>query len=174
VYASDIDYDDEFFDVLDSFEKAENSCYAGECELIHPIVNYVYKDEAKAVAEDLHQTILRGTRISDFFRKYSLHLRERDINHIKTIFNYADEHLYELDYHQEFNISNLNDFGIENNIPLESRVGQEDEWDFKDRIFKHLKDTRSFDKLSLLFNFLQIGKFAFVEEQTVDKSGYLK
>ena len=174
VYASDIDYNDEIYHLLDSFEKAENSYYTRECHLIHPIARYAYKNEAEAVTEDFHQTILRGAKISDFFRQYNLNLTQRDVMHIEAIFNYADSYIYELDYHRGLaTISNLNNFCIENNIPLESKVGQENELNFKDRILKHLKETRNDDKLSLFFDFLQIGKFAFVEEEIVNQNGYL-
>ncbi|MDY6896900.1 MAG: hypothetical protein SWZ49_02340, partial [Cyanobacteriota bacterium] len=90
VYASDIDYNDEFYNLLDSFEKAENSCYAGECQLIHPISRYVYKNQAKAIAEDLHQTILRGKKLSEFCRRYSLQINEQEMNYLKTLFDYTD------------------------------------------------------------------------------------
>lgn len=175
VYASDIDYNDEFYNLLDSLEKVENSCYAGECELIHPITRYVYKNEAEAVAEDLHQTILRGKKLSEFCRRYSLQINEQEMNYLKTLFDYTDEYIYEFSYHNGLaNILNLNDFCIENNIDLESRLGKEESWDFKDRILKHLQQTRNCDKLSLFFYFLQIGKFAFVEEEIVNQDEYLK
>ena len=174
VYASDIDYNDEFYNILDSFEKAENSCYAGECELIHKISCYVYKNQAKAVAKSLHQTILSCTKLSEFCRRYNLQINEHEMNHLKTLFDYTDEYMYELNYHNGLaTISGLNDFCIFNDIPLESRVGQEQSWDFKDRILKHLKETRNDDKLSLFLDFLQIGKFAFVEEEIVNQNGYL-
>ena len=176
VYASDIDYNDEFYNLLDSFEKAENSCYAGECQLIHPIARYAYKNQAKAVAEDLHQTILRGNKLSEFCRRYNLQINEQEMDHVKTMFYYnTDKFIYEFGYHQGLaTILNLNDFCIFNDIPLESRIGQEKEWDFKDRILKHLLTTENYDKLSLLFDYLQIGKFAFVEEDIVEKEGYLR
>ena len=99
VYASDIDYNDEFYNLLDSFEKAENSCYAGECQLIHPIARYAYKNQAQAVAEDLHQTILKGNKLSEFCRRYNLQINEQEMNHLKTLFDYTDEYTYEFSYH---------------------------------------------------------------------------
>lgn len=69
VYASDIDYHDGFLYIIDSIEKAENTYYDTEPQLI---ARYVDKDKAEAVAEDLHQTILRGTKLSEFCRRYRL------------------------------------------------------------------------------------------------------
>ncbi|BAY86943.1 pentapeptide repeat protein [Calothrix parasitica NIES-267] len=171
VYASDIDYDDEVYSLIDSLEKTNDTCYDTEPKII---ARYIYKYEAEAVAKDLHQTILRADKISEFSRQNNLHLNEIQIKHLTSIYDYADYYIYELDYHQGLaNISNLNNFCIENNIPLKSKVGQEDEWDFKDRIFKHVTETKNYDKLFLFFDFLQIGKFAFVEEEIVNQDGYL-
>ncbi|MEL7241170.1 MAG: hypothetical protein AAGM40_02320, partial [Cyanobacteria bacterium J06573_2] len=175
VYASDIDYNDEFYNILDSFEKAENSYHTRECHLIYPIARYAYKNQAKAVAEDFHQTILRGAKISDFFRQYNLNLTQRDIIHIEAMFYYSGKCIYEFDDYQELaNISNLNNFCIENNIPLELKAAQDDEWHLKKRLLNYLYSNKMYEQLSNFLEFMQIGKFAFVEEEIINKPGYLK
>ncbi len=175
VYASYIDYDDECYILVDSTKKVF-TCYEEiGFQAIHLIARYVHKHEAVAVAEDLHKTILIGTKLSEFCRKYNLKLDEREIDQLKWLFDEAEGCINEFRFDPGLaTISNLHDFCITNNIPLESRIGKEESWDFKDRILKYLKDTKNYDTLSLFFDFLQIGKFAFVEEEIVNEEAYLK
>ncbi len=175
VYASYIDYDDECYILVDSTKKVL-TCYEEiGFQAIHSIARYVHKSEAVVVAEDLHKTILIGTKLSEFCRKYNLKLDEREIDQLKWLFDEAEGCINEFRFDPGLaTTSNLNDFCITNNVPLESRIVKEDEWDFKNRILTHLKITKNYDTLSLFFDFLQIGKFAFVEEEIVDKEAYLK
>ncbi|MGB6298915.1 MAG: hypothetical protein WBF90_22435, partial [Rivularia sp. (in: cyanobacteria)] len=111
VYASDIDYHDGFLYIIDSIEKAENTYYDTEPQLI---ARYVDKDKADEVAEDLHQTILRGTKLSEFCRRYRLTI---DMHLLKKVHNHADEILMCKFHHNKLNILELNNFCITNNIP---------------------------------------------------------
>ncbi len=65
VYLSAIDYDDEYYTLMDSIEayRKHQFQYDGGVTLIAKTDNF---QQAQAIADDLHQVILRATSIQEF------------------------------------------------------------------------------------------------------------
>jgi len=171
VYASDIDYDDSYYRMIDSLEKVEDSYYDTKPILI---ARYVYRNKAEIVAEDLHQTILRDLKLSEFIRRHNLEVDKSKINSLRYVVDYAVNVLCEFVTNELISILEINDFCIENDILVKSNSNEEESWEFQIRILNYLHNNQMYEQLSNFLELLQIGKFAFIEEEIVNQDGYLK
>ncbi|MGD2181304.1 hypothetical protein [Lusitaniella coriacea] len=162
VYVSDISYDDDFYYLIDSFEKIEDEYYEYYDAKPQMLGRCLFRETAIAIAEDLHQTIVAGTRLKAFFQRHEYQADFRwgvDLSHLQRLSDYFPEQLYCFD--RNWDIS-LDEWCADNQIDRE-----EDEYDyqFMARLFKQQK----YQLLAQLLEILEIGKYAFVREIIIDK-----
>jgi hypothetical protein len=172
VYISALDYDDNYFTLLDSIEayKQHNFHYD---EQLHLVSRYLFREQAERVAEDLHQIIFSDGSFADFNQRYQLNIAPRvyafitdkakDLtqfyrNEQQAIAHWCTEH--------EINIE-LDEYLVNDGIT--------DWWgDAQEAVLEKLQSQPNYQLLDEFRELIGIGKFAFVHEEMVSKNSYLK
>jgi hypothetical protein len=166
VYLSAIDYDDEYYTLMDSIEIYQNPDFQYDSDLML-VLKTDNLQQTQNIAEDLHQVILRATSIQDFQDRHGLQLQPDLIESIGSLKDYRNFSMFYRDW--EFNIiawcqvENLSfDF-------LEDLEDQSDEiesgyefFEGQEEVCQKLLNNEDYDRLDQLRAALKIGKFTFV------------
>jgi hypothetical protein len=164
VYLSAIDYDDEYYTLMDSIAayRAHDFTYDGGVILI---AKYQAYDLAVAVADDLHQVIMQKLPVSDFKKRHNLQLSgpaTESIDYNQSIVNltefYGDSEFRVIPWctQQSLDLKCLNlDEDQENE-------NFEEDYETLWAVIEELMEKQDHDRLDQLRAALKIGKFAFV------------
>ncbi|UBF26333.1 hypothetical protein K9N68_33355 [Kovacikia minuta CCNUW1] len=175
VYISAIDYDDNYYTLLDSVQayEAHDFCYDGE--LIHPVERYLFREQAEHVAQDLHRTILSNGNFAEFNQRHQLKLKPSDYflfkmaedlcnfyrNYSQPILNWCTAHGIDVD---------LSDY-LNEEIPDDDDQG-EYWWEAQEAVLQQLQSQGNYPLLEEFCNLIGMGRFTFVHEEIVDRDGY--
>jgi hypothetical protein len=170
VYLSTVDYDDEYYtmmdSMMDSIEVYRKYEFQYDCAttLILKTDNF---RQAQNVAEDLHQVILRATSIQEFQDRHGLQLDPDLIKSIQSLDDCRNFSLYYRDWSfdiiswcqtQNLSFNFLNDFDAQSR-DIDSDC---DFFEAQEEVFQELLSNQDFDRLDQLRSALKIGKFTFV------------
>jgi hypothetical protein len=159
VYLSVLDYDDEYFTLIDSIEEYRNYGFQYDSG-----VSFIFKTDdwqnAQNIAEDLHQVILRATCIQEFQNRHGL-LLQSDL--IKTIQEFHDCRDFS-QFHRDWNFD-ISVWCQAQNLSFNFIDPIGDRQDFsgaQEEVCQELLSNQDFDRLDQLREALKIGKFTFV------------
>ncbi len=166
VYLSVIDYDDEYFTLIDSIEKYRKHGfqYDGGVALIVKTDSF---QQAQTIADDLHQVILRATSIQEFQDRHQLQLPSDLVEVIASCDDCRDFSLFYRDWGfdiiswcQAQNLSfNFLDSFDDQSSDIDSDC---DFFEAQEEVCQELLSNQDFDRLDQLREALKIGKFTFV------------
>jgi hypothetical protein len=170
VYLSAIDYDDEYYTLMDSIETYRNHefQYDGGMMLVFKTDDFQH---AQDIAEDLHQVILRATSIQEFQDRHGLQLQPDLIQNIGSLNDCRDFSLFHRDWGfdiiswcqaQNLSFGFLDNFDDQGN-DIESDC---DFFEAQEEVCQELLSNADFDRLDQLRIALKIGRFAFVHPAT--------
>ncbi|MBW4694056.1 MAG: hypothetical protein KME27_20105 [Lyngbya sp. HA4199-MV5] len=180
VYISAIDYDDEYYTLLDSVQayEAHDFCYDGE--LLYPVERYLFREQAETVAQDLHRVFLTNGDFAAFNQRHQLNLNPRNY-YLKDITGdlcsfYRNDSQSIKDWCASHNIDiDLSDYVDEDNvdedIPEDDTQG-EYRWEAQEEVLQQLQDQKNYPLLEAFCNLIGMGRFTFVHEESVDRDGY--
>jgi hypothetical protein len=161
VYVSTIDYDDEYYSLLDSMgavlthEFQYDDFSDGSLPLI---AVSLFADQAQQIADDFHQTILASKPYPEFVQKHPVRLKENPHQGSAYLLIFSD-------YYRNFE-QPVRDWCIEHAVDMvfeyESDDFEEQAW-----VMDYLIESKDYQRLSEFCDFLKMGKFAFVEERLV-------
>jgi hypothetical protein len=166
VYLSAVDYDDEYYTLMDSIEAYRKHEFQYDCG-ITLILKTDNSQQAQNVAEDLHQVILRATSIQEFQDRHGLQLQTDVIQGIQSWDDCRDFSLYYRDWGfdiiswcqaQNLKFNFLNDFDDQSR-DIDSDC---DFFEAQEEVCQELLSNQDFDRLDQLRAALKIGKFTFV------------
>ncbi|MBW4473107.1 MAG: hypothetical protein KME45_22420 [Stenomitos rutilans HA7619-LM2] len=175
VYISAIDYDDEYYTLLDSVQayEAHDFCYDGE--LLYPVERYFFREQAETIAQDLHRVFLANGDFATFNQRHQLNLNPRNY-HLRDIAGdlcsfYRNFNQSIRDWCTAHNISiDLSDY-VDEDIPEDDDQG-EYWWEAQEEVLQQLQSQRNYPLLEEFCNLIGMGKFTFVHEENVDRDGY--
>jgi hypothetical protein len=167
VYVSAIDYDDQYYSLLDSmgavlthdFQYGDFS--AGSLPLI---AVSLFPHRAQQIADDFHQTILERTSYPEFVQKHSVLLKENPYRSPHYVEG-SDYYLIFSDYYRNFD-QPIRDWCIEHSVDMEFEY-ESDYFEQQAWVMDYLTEAKDYQRLSKFCEFVGIGKFAFVDENIV-------
>jgi hypothetical protein len=163
VYLSAIDYDDNFYTLMDSIPAYRQHRFHYD-EGIASIAKCSDYDSAKVIAEDLHQVILSESSVVDFQERHNLKIPDPVRQQIREYQNATDFSIYEQTGDEIIPICRSMGWDL---VCLQFDENQDEE-DFYDdleitqAVIEELRENEQYDRLDQLRAALKIGKFAFV------------
>jgi hypothetical protein len=175
VYISAIDYDDEYYTLLDSVQAYETHDFDYDGELLHPVERYLFREQAENVAQDLHRTVLSNGDFAEFNQRHQLKLKSSDYYLFKITGDLRDFYRNGgqsiRDWCTAHNIDiDLSDY-IDEEIPDDDEQG-EYWWGAQEEVLEHLQNQKNYPLLEEFCNLIGMGRFTFVHEEIVDRDGY--
>lgn len=161
VYISAIDYDDDYYTIIDSMQAIQEHHFNYN-ESPSFIKTFFVKEDAESAAHEIHLKILEGENLTDITWKKFLKS--------KASFLLSHSDLYY--FYRNFELQ-INDWCKMHKISLSCELN-EDEFEYQEKIINYLKESGQYQLLDELRELLGIGKFAFVHEETILKDSYLK
>ncbi|MBL1178700.1 hypothetical protein [Pantanalinema sp. GBBB05] len=176
VHISAIDYDDEYYTLLDSVQayEAHDFCYEGE--QLHPVERYIFQEQAEQVAADLHRIILSNGNLAEFNQRHQLKLNPLDYYLLKitedlcNFYRNGSQPVHEWCTAHEIDVD-LSDY-------LDEGVFDDDEdegwywWEAQEEVLQHLQSQKNYPLLEEFCDLVGMGRFTFVHEEIVDREGY--
>jgi hypothetical protein len=176
VYLSAMDYDDEYYSLLDSFAayEAHEFCYDGE--LCHVIAQYLDPAIAEQVAADLHQTILTQGNFQQFNERRQLNFKPQDYYLVDIASQLPEFHRNMSQPIRDWCVEHQIDIDLNQYISEEAEAIEEYEewWEAQEAVFERLITIRNYQLLDEFREFLGIGRFAFVHEHICNAEGFYK
>jgi hypothetical protein len=167
VYLSAIDYDDEYYTLIDSIAayREHDFLYDSGIELIYKTNDF---QKAQEMTQDLHQVILRGTSLQEFQTHHGLSLQP---DAMKLPDSYRTFSFSCFAKYWSFNVvAWCRDQGLEFNfLDMDLADHAEEYYNFyqeQGEVFRELLSNQDFDRLDQLRVALKIGRFAFVHPAT--------
>ncbi|RUS95872.1 hypothetical protein DSM106972_088850 [Dulcicalothrix desertica PCC 7102] len=161
VYISAIDFDDDYYTILDSMQAIQEHHFAYD-ESPSFIKTFFLKEDAESFANEIHMRILEGKNLTDANWK----------NFLKSKAAFLLSHSDLSGFYRNFELQ-ITDWCKMHTINFFSKIN-EDEFEFQEKIIQYLRESGQYQLLDELRELLGIGKFAFVHEETILEDSYLK
>lgn len=172
VYISAIDYDDQCYSLLDSVAAYEGHNFYYDGERLHPVACFVVREIAEELALALHRVFLANGDLTKINQRYHLNINPKNYH----LFNIASEvNGFYWNYNKpmrEWCI--LHQIDIDLDEYLNEEYSEEDDYwgEAQEAVLEEVLQRHSDSLLEELCNFLEMGKFAFVHKEIVDRDRF--